>query len=385
MVAKRHYGALASIRGAIDLVSVLVGAVIIGLVSSIIVAATMVVIPWSQDAAAQSNISSVRVAESAARATNNAYLPYPVLVAESLVQFAKTVTVILDEFASCYVTVSVSKSGAVFYGTSHSAAIAVYAPGSSDTGWCVSDDDLAAAVEDLVNGEPAADWRDLVTPGNGTTIILNVDVWVDSTHEFCLDVTIGTTSATRVAWKVLIDTGRPPFYGRTETLWTSHSIVHTSTWSEITGDGQMGNPWNNTWNPGLMAAGSEYTMSVCESSMLAPPDRPETYTVQVSPSTVAGQWGGRDACLVATITGTGAYPFYSGWSRLFEIQPAIDELQSHGFQPERISWSPNGSVGQSVTPAQYQPGTTAYLVANGRDNAVKGTDISIFTLCVHDD
>lgn len=382
-------------HGAIDMVATIVGVIVVGLVAAIGTTAVAVAVPWAQDSSSRADIANVQTAEATALVGTKTYLLMEDLITEKLVQPMRSLAVMLDPDASCYVVAAVSQSGAVFFATSRNDGVREYNSSAADVTWCVDNDLLFETVEALVNGTPpptpelppppAPDWRELVTPGNGITVILDVGVRVMRPGEFCLDVKVGSTSETPAAWQVDIDTTKPPFYGRTTSLWTSHSIIHSSGWSHITGRHQSSSPWNNSWNPGNMAAGSEYTFSVCESSMLAPPDRPETYTMSVAPSGAAGQWGGRVACLVATITGTGAYPFFSGWAHSFDITPAIAELASRGYSPERLSWSPNGSVGQTVSPNRYQPGVTDYVVTNGRDNAIRGSEVSTFTLCVHDD
>lgn len=387
--------ALSGDRAAIDLLTIMIGVIVAGVVATVGVTTVAAAVPWSQNAAARADIASVRTAESAAFVGHGKYLSTEPLVTEGLIQPARSLAVALNPEGSCYVVASASRSGAVFYATSQSNDIHTYDPSTADVTWCLENDYLADVVEAIVNGTPppapqlppppAPDWRELVTAGNAITVILDVGVRTMSTYQFCLDVKVGSTSETPAAWQVDIDTSRPPFYGRTSTLWTSHSIIQSSNWQHISGKWQSSNPWNNTWNPGRMQAGSEYTFSVCESSMVAPPDRPETYTVSLAPSTAPGQWGGRVACLVANFTGTGVYPFFSGWAYTFDITPAISELESHGYHPERLSWLPNGSVGQTVSPNKYQPGVSNYAVTSGRDNSVKDDDVTVFTLCLHDD
>ena len=57
--------ALRSSRGAIDLASIMVGVIIIGLIGGVIAATVFAVIPWSQDKAAKQQLDSVHTAQNA--------------------------------------------------------------------------------------------------------------------------------------------------------------------------------------------------------------------------------------------------------------------------------------------------------------------------------
>lgn len=63
----KFHAALKSSRAAIDLASIMVGTIIIGLVGGVIAATVFAVIPWSQDNAAKQQLDSVASAESAYR------------------------------------------------------------------------------------------------------------------------------------------------------------------------------------------------------------------------------------------------------------------------------------------------------------------------------
>jgi hypothetical protein len=58
-------------RAALDLASIMVGIIIIGLIGSVIAATVFAVIPWAQDNAAKQQLDSVVTAESAAKGMNN--------------------------------------------------------------------------------------------------------------------------------------------------------------------------------------------------------------------------------------------------------------------------------------------------------------------------
>jgi alpha-tubulin suppressor-like RCC1 family protein len=63
----RIHHALKSSRAAIDLVSIMVGIIVIGLIGGVIAATVFAVIPWSQDKAAKQQLDSIASAESAYR------------------------------------------------------------------------------------------------------------------------------------------------------------------------------------------------------------------------------------------------------------------------------------------------------------------------------
>lgn len=67
-------------HGAIDLASIMVGVIIIGIIGAVIAASVFTIIPWSQDKAASQNLDAVKTAESVTFAKssdngNGKYLP----------------------------------------------------------------------------------------------------------------------------------------------------------------------------------------------------------------------------------------------------------------------------------------------------------------------
>ena len=55
--------ALRSVGGAIDLASIMVGVIVIGVIAGVIAATVFAVIPWTQDRAAKANLDAVRTAK----------------------------------------------------------------------------------------------------------------------------------------------------------------------------------------------------------------------------------------------------------------------------------------------------------------------------------
>lgn len=142
-----------STRAAVDLASVMVGIIIIGIIGGLIAAAIFAVIPWSQDRQAKANIDAVRTAENAYRGfsaeqgapgsygnnTELAAAKTSDTTTSSLL--AKTHKDRLTVAASkgpdgepCYSVASKSDSGKVFYATSKNSTIS---EDSSTTAACV--------------------------------------------------------------------------------------------------------------------------------------------------------------------------------------------------------------------------------------------------------
>ena len=111
--------ALRSPSGAIDLASIMVGVLVIGIIGGVIAATVFAVIPWSQDEAAKGALDSVRTAESVQFAMstgdgNATYLSMTELATtsaagEALIQASDKVYIAAS--ASTYTAVTRSDSG----------------------------------------------------------------------------------------------------------------------------------------------------------------------------------------------------------------------------------------------------------------------------------
>ena len=106
--------------GVIDLASIMVGVLVIGIIAGVVAATVLAVIPWSQDAAARGNLDAVRTAESVSRAQDGRFLNYADLTTGpgSLLQASPQVAVGTDADGTCYISVATSDSGNLFFGTS---------------------------------------------------------------------------------------------------------------------------------------------------------------------------------------------------------------------------------------------------------------------------
>ena len=106
--------------GVIDLASIMVGIIVIGIIGGVIAATVIAIIPWSQDSAARSNLDAVRAAQSVAKIQHHKFLDYADLIAQpaSVLQPSPNVTVRTDIRGTCYISVAISDSGNQYFGTS---------------------------------------------------------------------------------------------------------------------------------------------------------------------------------------------------------------------------------------------------------------------------
>ena len=139
--------------GAIDLASIMVGVLVIGIIAGVVAATVLTVIPWSQDAAARGNLDAVRTAQSVSRAQDGKFLDYADLTAgpDARLQTSPKVTVGTNADGTCFVGISKSATGAIFFITDTLAGAAELTR-ASDPG-CVDAATLAWLV-DSVGGFP---------------------------------------------------------------------------------------------------------------------------------------------------------------------------------------------------------------------------------------
>lgn len=102
-------------NGAIDLSSIMVGIIVIGLIGGVIAATIFAVIPWAQDNAAKQQLDSVVSSESAAVGLNSKFLNGAGLNANGLLPQVDKLTVGADDKGSCYVGIVTSQTGNMFY------------------------------------------------------------------------------------------------------------------------------------------------------------------------------------------------------------------------------------------------------------------------------
>lgn len=106
-------------NGAIDLASIMVGIIVIGLIGGVIAATVFSVIPWTQDNAAKDQLSRVVQAEHAATTMNNGAYTENV---SSFIDVQSVGATIISNDPSCYGAFLKSPSGKFFYASSKSSS-----------------------------------------------------------------------------------------------------------------------------------------------------------------------------------------------------------------------------------------------------------------------
>ena len=133
--------------GLIDLLSIIVGVILIGIAAAGVVATLFQIVPWAQDSTARQSLSAVRTAESVAFAMTHRYSNFTDLVAAKRIQDSRTLAAGTDADGTCFVGVSKSATGAIFFITDTSAGAAELTQ-SIDPG-CVNAATLAGLVDSI--------------------------------------------------------------------------------------------------------------------------------------------------------------------------------------------------------------------------------------------
>jgi hypothetical protein len=119
--------ALRSTAGAIDLASIMIGVIVIGVIAGVIAATVFAVIPWAQDRAANASLDAVKTAESVSYTMQTSatgagrYSSSSQLKTDGYLPPSKTVIVFGN--TTVYKAFSLSATGAVFYQTSASPTV----------------------------------------------------------------------------------------------------------------------------------------------------------------------------------------------------------------------------------------------------------------------
>ena len=133
--------------GMVDLLSIIVGVILIGIASIGVVATLFQVVPWAQDSAARQSLSAVRTAESTAFAMAHRYYDYAGLIALGWIRDSAAISAGTDADGACFVGVSKSATGAIFFITDTSAGAAELTD-TTDPG-CVDATTLAGLVDSI--------------------------------------------------------------------------------------------------------------------------------------------------------------------------------------------------------------------------------------------
>ena len=153
--------------GLIDLLSIIVGVILIGIASIGVVATLFQLVPWAQDNTARQSLAAVRTAESAAFAMDHQYASFTDLVAAKRIPDSRTLDAGTDADGTCFVGISKSATGKIFFITDTSTGAAELTQ-STDPG-CVDAATLAGLV-DGVGGFPGTEALPQALQGVVTTL-----------------------------------------------------------------------------------------------------------------------------------------------------------------------------------------------------------------------
>ena len=153
---RRAVARLRSATGAIDLASIMVGVLVIGIIGGVISATVFAVIPWTQDQAALQNLDAVRTAESVHRGLDNSgsykFADYDSLVTAKHIQASTTTVATTDAAGTCYVAASKSATGKVYWNGSEDTKPKEYAAGDAPSCPSITAADLTTLVGTLPAG-----------------------------------------------------------------------------------------------------------------------------------------------------------------------------------------------------------------------------------------
>lgn len=116
--------------GVLDLASVMVGVIILGILSTTIAATVFAVIPWSQDQAARSNLQSVATAQASERVLSLSYFSYdsmnPTPTPSGQIGIVPPAAdrLLIDATDTGYLAASRSQSGHVFFASNTKTSVA---------------------------------------------------------------------------------------------------------------------------------------------------------------------------------------------------------------------------------------------------------------------
>jgi len=149
-----------STRAAIDLASIMVGILVIGIIAGVIAATVFAVIPWAQDNAAKANLDAAQTAQSAAYtyskdgsyAGPKGYQSFVELVGNKWLSPSNAVFIGTGTDRECFVAVAKSDSGRVFYSSNKDKKAKQYNPGDTVTDCPVNIPDLIDETPPLASG-----------------------------------------------------------------------------------------------------------------------------------------------------------------------------------------------------------------------------------------
>jgi hypothetical protein len=109
----------------------MVGVLVMAIIGGVISASVFVVIPWAQDRTAQTSLDAVRTAEGAHMGLKTKFGDLPALVTAKLLPSSPDIRVGTNAAGDCYVGVSRSATGAIYYQSDQGVTPKVYVSASS--------------------------------------------------------------------------------------------------------------------------------------------------------------------------------------------------------------------------------------------------------------
>ena len=201
---------LSGATGAVDLASIMVGVLVVGIVAGVITATVTTVIPWSQDQAARQSLSSVVTAESVARVKEpHGYMALPDLVAAKYIHDSKTVNAAVNAAGTCFIAVSVSSAGKVYWVSDQQIQPVEYKSG--DTSGCA---DLASLVGTIASAPNAG--------GSGSAPVFTTAAW-DPSVGYITDIAGSADGRILTGWGSYVSSAYRLF----------HSLDGGATWTVI--------------------------------------------------------------------------------------------------------------------------------------------------------
>ena len=195
---------LRSASGAIDLASIMVGVLIVGIISGVISATVFSVIPWSQDQAAKQSVSAAETAQDVYRAkslTPGAFGSYGELITAAVLPDSETLAVAPGATRDCFIAVAGSPTGKAFWASDADTAPKQYRIG--DVSSCPGTD-LASAAAAVIgaasNGASAVASRvgyaeSLYRAAHGSYVTADVLTHTSDSGRPYLKLPAGATSA----------------------------------------------------------------------------------------------------------------------------------------------------------------------------------------------
>lgn len=170
--------ALGSQSGAFDLQSVMVGALVTGLLTGATFVVVSGALPWAQDGSTRQTLSTLHEAQSAAKNGNEGFLNTAGLIGAGFLDKSTSSVTATNTASSCYVGLAKSGTGKVFYITDKVTAPADLAPAAVNVpGACLANTEFTA-LKASIGATPATAALTLAAP------VINAAAPAGTTVEF---------------------------------------------------------------------------------------------------------------------------------------------------------------------------------------------------------